>query len=1005
MPRCWNFDAPDCKINRQGGSKCACPGENPNNCGLPSPPYKPGKIRENLAAGLLDFQQNQPPAAGGSGRLTGNDSATRSTFSAVVSLAVPFIGIWTLFVLIIRNSRARKFNFGQNGKARRLNFVFQPSFALGSLAFLLLTAITGSVLTAPVAVSAEKRDTPDRNLMLGAVNPSNEPVFKSAARIGGAGTTQVGAPVFDSAGNRYISGGFTGTVAENGTNILTATLNMDAFVAKYDSNNNLLWARQGSGVTGNASDAAAATAIEGMTALAIDRDDNVYVGGSFVKTLTLQGGANPNVTLTDAGGSGINYESFIAKYDPSGNLLWAKGGASGSPQNLRNLENGQNAIDRIVVDSAGGLFVTGFVAGNNFMNSPISVNGQTDIVLAKLDAATGAVVWKQIIGGADDDNGLDLEIDDASNLYIVGNYGSASITFPNGATFGNPDDPNDTLENSTNAFVAKFDAAGNNLWVNSLDNAETVGGSHIAVNGAGEIYLTGYFFDSATFGATTLTENESSSVNDEDETSLGGYIAKMDTDGNYLWAKDFGGKGSGVALDAAGRVYVVGVFWDAGVFGAGTANQETLASFDRSDSFVARYDQNGDFQWAKPIGGSGVAENKPVGNPSPEYSTENDYESLGIAYNATRGTMFVTNGFFDTVALDCLTLKTAKGSLDTYLAELSADNEPTSCRIWNGLDPAFNDWDAPANWNGGIIPTAGDSVYVPFTGNNDDAPTYNPANNVPLSNLTIADDRIFTLEKNINITNRLDLNGGYIDAGSNFTVLLGSSAQAASIADGRVLGKVQKQFAGAANFTFPVGTADGYSPVALSNVVGAGDFTVAANQGAYPNVSNLPANRVNRWWQLTNNGLASASVTFQYLDGDVPAGTSESELRAYRINNGAAQQIGSSADAANNLVTANGVTQFSPWTLAAPAAPTAATVSISGRIMSGRRAVSGARVTMTDQSGARRFATTNAFGYYLFADVAAGETYVFGASVKRFEFPAQVVSVNEDISDLNFTAR
>ena len=54
----------------------------------------------------------------------------------------------------------------------------------------------------------------------------------------------------------------------------------------------------------------ATQANEGATALAVDQSGNVYIGGSFVKTMTLQGGANPGATLNDNGAAGINYKSF-----------------------------------------------------------------------------------------------------------------------------------------------------------------------------------------------------------------------------------------------------------------------------------------------------------------------------------------------------------------------------------------------------------------------------------------------------------------------------------------------------------------------------------------------------------------------------------------------------------------------------------------------------------------------------------------------------------------------
>jgi CSLREA domain-containing protein len=84
-------------------------------------------------------------------------------------------------------------------------------------------------------------------------------------------------------------------------------------------------------------------------------------------------------------------------------------------------------------------------------------------------------------------------------------------------------------------------------------------------------------------------------------------------------------------------------------------------------------------------------------------------------------------------------------------------------------------------------------------------------------------------------------------------------------------------------------------------------------------------------------------------------------------------------------------------------APTAASVSVSGRVLAEGAGVSGAIVTMTDVAGATRSARTNPFGYYHFTDVQAGATYVFSVSSKQYSFSPQVVTVYEEMTDLNFT--
>lgn len=86
-------------------------------------------------------------------------------------------------------------------------------------------------------------------------------------------------------------------------------------------------------------------------------------------------------------------------------------------------------------------------------------------------------------------------------------------------------------------------------------------------------------------------------------------------------------------------------------------------------------------------------------------------------------------------------------------------------------------------------------------------------------------------------------------------------------------------------------------------------------------------------------------------------------------------------------------------------APTAAAVSIGGRVLDANgRGIFGARVRMTDAGGSVRYATTNPFGYYNFAEIPAGVTYAFAVAHKRYEFLPRVVFVGKDLSDFNFTA-
>ncbi len=86
-------------------------------------------------------------------------------------------------------------------------------------------------------------------------------------------------------------------------------------------------------------------------------------------------------------------------------------------------------------------------------------------------------------------------------------------------------------------------------------------------------------------------------------------------------------------------------------------------------------------------------------------------------------------------------------------------------------------------------------------------------------------------------------------------------------------------------------------------------------------------------------------------------------------------------------------------------APTAAGVSISGRVLSSLgRGVFNARIAITDQNGDVRTARTNSFGYYRFDDVAAGQTYIFNVTHKRYRFSPRVISIVEDTGKFDFIA-
>ena len=134
------------------------------------------------------------------------------------------------------------------------------------------------------------------------------PDFVWAKRAGGTEPDAASRIAVDANGNSYVTGIFRGT-ASFGTTELTSSGSTDIFIAKYDATGNVLWAKQAGGKD-----------IDAGKNIEVDGNGNSYITGEFLGTATFD-----NITINSSG----NYDAFIAKYDPSGNLLWVKksGGA------------------------------------------------------------------------------------------------------------------------------------------------------------------------------------------------------------------------------------------------------------------------------------------------------------------------------------------------------------------------------------------------------------------------------------------------------------------------------------------------------------------------------------------------------------------------------------------------------------------------------------------------------------------------------------------------------
>ena len=330
--------------------------------------------------------------------------------------------------------------------------------------------------------------------------------------------------------------------------------------------------------------------------------------------------------------------------DTNGNWQWAvKAGGSGYDYGWG-----------ICLDANGNSYVTGYFRSTaTFGGTTLISSGFTDIFVAKIDT-NGNWQWAVKAGGSGYDFGLGISIDANCNSYVTGRFEST-------ATFGGT-----TVSSSGehDIFVAKINTNGNWQWAKKAGGSDYDYGLGIMSNVNGDSYVTGYFEGTATFGSSELISSGDKDI----------FVAKIETNGNWQWAKKAGGSdydiGYGLDIEANGNSYITGYFEGTATFG-GT----TITSSGDIDIFVAKIDSNGNWQWTINAGGSSA-----------------DF-GFGISIDVN-GNSYIT-GSFGGIATFGGTTITSSGFTDIFVAKLnstlSAENEisPTEIQLSNYPNP-FN---------------------------------------------------------------------------------------------------------------------------------------------------------------------------------------------------------------------------------------------------------------------------------------------------------------------------
>ena len=310
----------------------------------------------------------------------------------------------------------------------------------------------------------------------------------------------------------------------------------------------------------------------GITTLS---DNAIVVTGYFYSTATFGPGETNQTILTSAG----DYDIFIARYNPDGTLSWAKR-AGGS-----NDDRGEG-ITTLSDDST---IVTGYFNGSaNFGQSEpnqtvLTSFGGQEMFVARYDL-DGTLAWAKSAGGTSDDYGCDITKLLDNSAVITGWFSSIAI-------FGH-DEINQTVlisEGDWDAFIARYNPDGTLSWAKRAGGSSGTAGHGITTLWDNSITITGYFSSSATFGQNELNETVLSSTG-----GLDIFVARYNLDGTLFWAKSAGGTHDDYGCDITelsdNSTVVTGFFSDSATFGPGEPNETILTSAGYNDIFIARFE-------------------------------------------------------------------------------------------------------------------------------------------------------------------------------------------------------------------------------------------------------------------------------------------------------------------------------------------------------------------------------------------------------------------------------
>jgi hypothetical protein len=471
------------------------------------------------------------------------------------------------------------------------NFTGATAVSFGGTAAASFTVVSATSITAVVGAGASGNvsvTTAGGITSLAGFVFSNPPAPQGIAfSIGGSAGNDYGKhAVVDASGNIILASYFYGTVdfdpsasVSNNTAVGAA----DVGISKYNNAGEFQWTVS-----------FGSSGVDIPHSVATDAAGNIYAVGYFSGNCDFDPGAG--VTIVNASGGNpadqqTNRDGFIVKFNSAGVFQWVKTYANANTE--------ENCFG-VKPDNVGNVFVTGVFQGNvNVAGISLASNGVQDVMIAKLDASTGNALWAYGMGGAGQDEGSAVDIDNSGNIIFTGYFSQSFDADPSANT--------NTLTSAGgfDTYFLKFNTSGSLIAANKFGRggADIVAPGGIAIDNTNNIYLCGNFTGTCNFGGTTKTSNGAQDF----------FVAKFNNSGAFQSVVTAGGSEGDqchrLAIDASGNIFITGWFRTTTDFGKGISLTARAAGGGH-DIYFAKYNSGGTCQWSHRAGGtvSGVDE-------------------------------------------------------------------------------------------------------------------------------------------------------------------------------------------------------------------------------------------------------------------------------------------------------------------------------------------------------------------------------------------------------------